>query len=185
MSSVPTEHLQALGKKKDYDFDGPWPHLLEAFPNPFRNELLYVPGSTGSVHIEAPEFTSLCPMTGQPDFATIIIDYIPGTKCVESKSLKLYLGSFRNVGEFHESCVARMGRDLVALLAPEMLRVEGRFTPRGGIPFWPVFEYRKEAEILVQQVMGSSLDENAPAKRVASMNLGQPFGQQGVNPPGA
>jgi 7-cyano-7-deazaguanine reductase len=141
MSSVDTSQLQALGNTKQYDFNGPHAHLLEKFDNPFHSKLLHVPGSRGSVHIEAPEFTSLCPMTGQPDFATIVIDYIPGPHCVESKSLKLYLGSFRNVGEFHESCIARMGRDLVELLEPVALRVEGRFTPRGGIPFWPVFEY--------------------------------------------
>lgn len=146
-SSVDTSALQALGQTKQYDFNGPHAHLLERFENPFRLKHLHIPGSKGSVHIEAPEFTSLCPMTGQPDFATIVIDYIPGEWCVESKALKLYLGSFRNVGEFHESCIARMGRDLVDLLNPEMIRIEGRFTPRGGIPFWPVFEWHRAGGI--------------------------------------
>lgn len=143
MSSVPTDHLQALGAKKDYDFNGPHARLLESFPNPFKKEELTVPGAQGIIYIRAPEFTSLCPMTGQPDFATIVVEYVPDKWCVESKSFKLYLGSFRNVGEFHESCIARMGRDLVALLDPTMLIVRGEFTPRGGIPFWPTFHYQK------------------------------------------
>lgn len=82
-------------------------------------------------------------MTGQPDFATIVIDMEPDQWCVESKSLKLYLGSFRMHGEFHEACVCRIANDLVALLQPRWLRVEGRFTPRGGIPLWPKAEYRR------------------------------------------
>ena len=93
-----------------------------------------------------PEFTSLCPVTGQPDFAMFVIDYVPRHSLVESKSLKLYLGSFRMAGEFHESCVARIGRDLVTLLQPTALKVEGRFTPRGGIPFWPTFTYSDPAK---------------------------------------
>lgn len=82
-----------------------------------------------------------CPLTGQPDFATIVIDYVPRDRCVESKSLKLYLMSFRNHGEFHESCVARIFSDLTELLDPKKLVVEGRFTPRGGIPFWPKISF--------------------------------------------
>lgn len=143
MSSVETQHLQALGANKQYDFNGPHAVLLESFENPFARTGLHVPGAVGSVLIKAPEFTSLCPMTGQPDFATIVIDYIPDKHCVESKSLKLYLGSFRNAGEFHESCIARIGRDLVALLDPFTMNVRGEFTPRGGIPFWPEFRYSK------------------------------------------
>ena len=89
----------------------------------------------------APEFTSLCPVTGQPDFAHIVIDYVPGDWLVESKSLKLYLASFRNHGAFHEDCTLRIGKDLVALLEPRWLRIGGYFYPRGGIPidvFWQV-----------------------------------------------
>ena len=82
-----------------YVYDHPTPSLLETFTSPFDEKIM------GTVHIEAPEFTSLCPITGQPDFATIVIDYKPVIYCVESKSLKLYLGSFRMHGEFHESCV--------------------------------------------------------------------------------
>jgi 7-cyano-7-deazaguanine reductase len=86
-----------------------------------------------------PEFTSLCPVTGQPDFAHVVIDYLPDAWLVESKSLKLYLGSFRNHGAFHEDCTVRIGRDLVALLSPRWLRIGGYWYPRGGIPidvFW-------------------------------------------------
>jgi 7-cyano-7-deazaguanine reductase len=87
----------------------------------------------------APEFTSLCPVTGQPDFAHLVIDYAPGRWLVESKSLKLYLASFRNHGAFHEDCTVRFGKDLVALLKPKWLRIGGYWYPRGGIPidvFW-------------------------------------------------
>lgn len=126
--------LKALGTTTKYKFDKPDSKLLECFPNPMK-----VTGRMcdATIHIECPEFTSLCPKTGQPDFAKIVIDYSPGDSCVESKSLKLYLGSFRMHGEFHESCVARITNDLFKLLAPEWITVEGQFTPRGGIPFWP------------------------------------------------
>ena len=110
---------------------------LETFENPNKSRDFHI-------QMEIPEFTCLCPKTGQPDFATIIIQYVPNGKCVESKSLKLYLGSFRNHGEFHESCIARIANDLVALLDPLALRVKGEFTPRGGIPFWPTVTYTKQ-----------------------------------------
>ena len=86
-----------------------------------------------------PEFTSLCPVTGQPDFALLVIDYVPDSWLVESKSLKLYMGSFRNHGAFHEDCTVGIGKRLVALLAPRFLRIGGYWYPRGGIPidvFW-------------------------------------------------
>ena len=91
----------------------------------------------------APEFTSICPVTGQPDFAHIVIDYVPGDWLVESKSLKLYLGAFRNHGAFHEDCTLRIGKDLVALLEPRWFRISAYFNPRGGIPidvFWQTGE---------------------------------------------
>ena len=132
------ENLKKLGEgKTSYSYDKPAPELLEFFESPFDPEF------KGVVNIVAPEFTSLCPKTGQPDFATIVIDYEPDHRCVESKSLKLYLGSFRMHGEFHESCVNRIAKDLINLLEPKTMRVEGRFTPRGGIPFWPVVEWRQ------------------------------------------
>lgn len=91
------------------------------------------------VRFAVPEFTSICPVTGQPDFAHLVIDYVPQDWIVESKSLKLYLGSFRNHGAFHEDCTVRVGRDIVALLEPKWLRIGGYWYPRGGIPidvFW-------------------------------------------------
>lgn len=133
------DELQSLGSNNtEYQYDGADASLLEYFPNP----LLGGPGR-GTVNIKAPEFTSLCPKTGQPDFATIIVDYQPYERCVESKSFKLYLGSYRNVGEFHESCVRRIANDLIKLLDPISLTVKGEFTPRGGIPFWPEVTYAR------------------------------------------
>jgi 7-cyano-7-deazaguanine reductase len=139
------EQLKSLGEKKTvYAYDQPDAGLLEAFPSPFALPERNPCGAVGTLHIVCPEFTCLCPMTGQPDFATLIIDYQPDQLCVESKSLKLYLGSFRMFGEFHEAGVNRICNDLVKLLDPVSLTVKGEFTPRGGIPFWPTAEYRKE-----------------------------------------
>ena len=90
-----------------------------------------------------PEFTSLCPITGQPDFATITISYVPGEKMVESKSLKLYLFSFRNHGDFHEDCVNIIMKDLIRLMDPKYIEVWGKFTPRGGISIDPYCNYGK------------------------------------------
>ncbi|MBM7068024.1 preQ(1) synthase [Actibacterium sp. 188UL27-1] len=92
-----------------------------------------------NVRFTAPEFTSLCPMTGQPDFAHLVIDYVPAAWLVESKSLKLYLGAFRNHGAFHEDCTISIARRLVSFLEPHWLRIGGYWYPRGGIPidvFW-------------------------------------------------
>ncbi len=101
------------------------------------------PGETYVARFTAPEFTSLCPVTGQPDFALLVIDYVPGKWLLESKSLKLYLGSFRNHGAFHEDCTLRIGKDLVALLEPRWFRIGGYWYPRGGMPidvFWQTGE---------------------------------------------
>jgi 7-cyano-7-deazaguanine reductase len=105
---------------------------LDRVPNP-HPDVNYVARFT------APEFTTLCPVTGQPDFAILVIDYVPNKWLVESKSLKLYLTSFRNHGGFHEECTIAVGKRLVALLKPRWLRIGGYFYPRGGIPidvFW-------------------------------------------------
>ena len=93
------------------------------------------------VTFDCPEFTSLCPITGQPDFAKITINYIPNVKMVESKSLKLYLFSFRNQGDFHEDCINIIMKDLVKLMEPKYLEVKGIFTPRGGISIYPFANY--------------------------------------------
>ena len=97
------------------------------------------PGSPYAARFTFPEFTALCPVTGQPDFAIMVIDYVPNRWLVESKSLKLYLNSFRNHGAFHEDCTVAIGRRLVELLKPRYLRIGGYFHPRGGMPidvFW-------------------------------------------------
>ena len=109
---------------------------LETFPNPN-------PGRDYEISFEAPEFTCLCPMTGQPDFATIRIRYVPDQKCVELKSLKLYLWSFRNEGAFHEAVTNRIADDLVAALDPRYVMVEGDFYVRGGIHTKVKVEHRK------------------------------------------
>jgi 7-cyano-7-deazaguanine reductase len=101
--------------------------VLETVPNP-------EPGLTYLVRFAAPEFTSLCPLTGQPDFAHLVIDYVPGPSLVESKSLKLFLGSFRNHGAFHEACTLQIAKRLVAAAKPVWLRIGGYWYPRGGIP---------------------------------------------------
>jgi 7-cyano-7-deazaguanine reductase len=101
--------------------------VLERVPNPHA-DLAYC------IRFAAPEFTSLCPLTGQPDFAHLVIDYVPRGWIVESKSLKLFLGSFRNHGAFHEACTIDIARRLVALLDPAWLRIGGYWYPRGGIP---------------------------------------------------
>ncbi|MDX6749210.1 preQ(1) synthase [Geminicoccaceae bacterium 1502E] len=106
--------------------------VLETVPNPH-------PGTCYLVRFTCPEFTSLCPVTGQPDFATLVIDYAPRELLVESKSLKLYLTSFRNHGDFHEACTVGIGRRLAETLDPVWLRIGGYWYPRGGIPidvFW-------------------------------------------------
>lgn len=116
--------------------------LLEKFLNPMR----LVPG-TPVIQLggfdDPKEFTSLCPKTGQPDFARIVVEYVPNRFCVESKSWKLYLGSYRNHQDFHESCVTKICADLIALLDPLWIRVSGEFTPRGGISINPSIEYTR------------------------------------------
>ncbi len=108
--------------------------------------IAYVPRKTGAdsprmiVRFTAPEFTSLCPVTGQPDFARIVIDFLPRAKLVESKSLKLFLGSFRNHGAFHESCTEIIGERLFDAMAPYWLRVISLFYARGGIPIDVMWE---------------------------------------------
>ncbi|MEQ8396488.1 preQ(1) synthase [Thalassobaculum sp.] len=101
--------------------------VLEKVANPH-------PGADYMVRFTAPEFTSLCPVTGQPDFAFLMIDYVPQDWLVESKSLKLYLGSFRNHGAFHEGCTIEIAKRLEALMAPKWLRIGGYWYPRGGMP---------------------------------------------------
>ena len=132
-SSRENEGLKALGKKVVYK-DNYAPEVLETFENRHQENDYWV-------RFNCPEFTTLCPITGQPDFAEIRISYIPDVKMVESKSLKLYLFSFRNHGDFHEDCVNVIMKDLVKLLDPRYLEVTGLFTPRGGISIYPYANY--------------------------------------------
>lgn len=127
-------HLSLLGQQKTVYPTEYSPNLLEAFDNRhLENDYM--------VHFHCPEFTSLCPITNQPDFATIRIAYIPNIKMVESKSLKLYLFSFRNHGGFHEDCINLIMKDLIQLMKPKYIEVEGIFTPRGGIAIYPFANY--------------------------------------------
>ncbi len=132
-----TEGLSLLGNKKTVYRDDYAPEVLEAFINKH-------PENDYMVTFNCPEFTSLCPITGQPDFAKIVINYIPDEKMVESKSLKLYLFSFRNRGDFHEDCVNIIMKDLVKLMDPKYLEVKGIFTPRGGIAIYPFANYGRK-----------------------------------------
>lgn len=137
------DNLNALGSAgTEYQYASADAKLLEAFPNPM---LVKLDGSDQAIiEVASPEFTSLCPKTGQPDFATILINYVPNTLCLESKSLKLYLGSFRMARMFHEACVQKVCDDLVALLDPYMMVVQGQFSSRGGIKFWPTAKHFKK-----------------------------------------
>lgn len=127
------EGLQALGAKTEYQ-NNYSPQVLETFQNRHQENDYWV-------QFNCPEFTSLCPITGQPDFAEIKIMYLPDEKMVESKSLKLYLFSFRNHGDFHEDCVNTIMKDLIKLMNPKYIEVIGLFTPRGGISIHPYANY--------------------------------------------
>ncbi len=135
--------LKNLGRQVDYSFDYS-PEFLEAIPNKNSARNYFV-------KLNCEEFTCVCPITHQPDFATLIIRYIPDEKLVESKSLKLYLTSFRNTGTFHEDVVNRIADDLINLLAPRYLEIEGLFKVRGGIAIEPFVNYgRGEFEELAK-----------------------------------
>lgn len=126
-------HLGSQRTTYDMNYN---PSVLETFINQH-------PDNDYFVKFNCPEFTSLCPITGQPDFATITISYVPNVKMVESKSLKLYLFSFRNHGDFHEDCINTIMKDLIALMDPKYIEVWGKFTPRGGISIDPYCNYGK------------------------------------------
>ena len=128
------EGLELLGNQQvSYPTDYA-PEMLETFQNKH-------PENDYWVKFNCPEFTSLCPITGQPDFATIYINYVPDERMVESKSLKLYLFSFRNHCDFHEDCVNIIMKDLIELMDPKYIEVWGEFTPRGGISIHPYANY--------------------------------------------
>ena len=147
------EGLVALGNKTQYSMDYA-PEVLETFENKH-------PENDYWVQFNSPEFTSLCPITGQPDFAEIKIMYLPDKKMVESKSLKLYLFSFRNHGDFHEDCINIIMKDLIKLMQPKYIEVIGIFTPRGGISIYPYANYG----------MPNSPYENLAKKRLMEHNI--------------
>lgn len=135
-----TTHLRTLGTgKTDYPDSGPHAGILEAFPNRF-------PDRPYIVSIAFPEFTSLCPVTGQPDFATILVEYIPDQLCVESKSFKVYMFAFRNHQSFMETITNTVLDDMVKTLNPLWCRVKGLFTPRGGTRLHVMAEHFKDVE---------------------------------------
>ncbi len=127
-----TNDLKSLGAQTGLP-QSPEEAALERVPNPH-------PGTPYVARFTAPEFTSLCPVTGQPDFAHLVIDYVPNAWLVESKTLKLYLASFRNHGAFHEDCTVAIGKRLASFLEPQFLRIGGYWYPRGGIPIDVFFQ---------------------------------------------
>lgn len=130
------EDVTLLGNKNvKYSMDYA-PEMLQTFINKHQDNDYFV-------KFNCPEFTSLCPITGQPDFATVYISYVPDVKMVESKSLKLYLFSFRNHGDFHEDCMNIIMKDLIKLMDPKYIEVWGKFLPRGGISIDPYCNYGK------------------------------------------
>ena len=147
------EELQALGHHTEYSQDYA-PEVLETFENQH-------PDNDYRVRFNCPEFTTLCPITGQPDFAEIRIAYIPDRRMVESKSLKLYLFSFRSHGDFHEDCINTIMKDLVKLMEPRYIEVTGLFTPRGGISIYPYANYgrpgTKYAEMAEHRLLNHDL----------------------------
>lgn len=149
----------SLGNSETVYPDHYAPHLLEAFPN--KN-----PSKIAFTTFICTEFTSLCPKTGQPDFARIYINYIADKKMVESKSLKLYLFSFRNHGDFHEDCVQKICDDLAKLMSPLYLEVIGEFTPRGGIAIFPFAQYAsaKKEHLRFAKMRDERLINYAPGK---------------------
>ena len=141
------------GTKYQFDYR---PDVLETFVNKH-------PGNEYLVTFDCPEFTSLCPKTGQPDFGSIVINYIPRERMVESKSLKLYLFSFSNHGDFHEDCVNIIMKDLIKLMDPKYIEVRGIFNPRGGISIYPFANYGDDQhQDLVKARLLASFD---PVKR--------------------
>ncbi|MDW0117716.1 preQ(1) synthase [Sporosarcina thermotolerans] len=146
MKQSDTKDLTLLGNQNteyNYDYN---PGILETFENQHQDNNYFV-------KFNIPEFTSLCPMTGQPDFAAIYISYIPDVRMVESKSLKLYMFSFRNHGAYHEDCVNIIMNDLIELMDPRYIEVWAKFTPRGGISIDPYCNYGKLGTMFEEMAM--------------------------------
>lgn len=148
------EGLTLLGNQRTVYSDEYAPDVLEAFMNKHPDRDYWV-------RFVAPEFTSLCPITGQPDFATIYIDYIPGEKMVESKSLKLYLFSFRSHGAFHEDCVNIIMNDLIRLMDPKYIEIRGDFSARGGISIIPYCNYGRPGSMYEELALRRMMSHNS------------------------
>jgi 7-cyano-7-deazaguanine reductase len=155
-------HLGSRETRYGFEYD---PGLLESFPN--KN-----PKNDQWVTFVCTEFTSLCPLTGQPDFAKIFINYIADRTMVESKALKLYLFSFRNHGDFHEDCIQKICNDLTRLLNPRYLEVVGEFTPRGGIAIFP-FSASHNGQARFKKLHADRLSGYSPGKY--TFELGKPY----------
>ncbi|RLA71286.1 MAG: 7-cyano-7-deazaguanine reductase [Epsilonproteobacteria bacterium] len=154
-----SDEVQQLGSEQtEYTYEYA-PHLLETFEN-------IHPQRDYWVTLNADEFTSLCPKTNQPDFGTLIINYIPNIQMVESKSLKLYLFSFMNSGEFHEDVVNKIGKDLVAIMSPKYLEVVGMFYPRGNISIHPTFSFSNGEETYEEIEKHRFLNRNINPQRI-------------------
>ena len=152
------DDLKSLGNNSEYLFSYS-PEVLETFEN--RH-----PENDYWVKFNCPEFTSLCPITGQPDFATIYISYIPDQKMVESKSLKLYLFSFRNHGGFHEDCINIIMKDLIQLMNPKYIEIWGKFTPRGGISIDPWCNYGKPGTTFTEMAIHRLINHDMNPEKV-------------------
>ena len=151
--------ITLLGNQKTKYPDDYAPQMLETFINKHQDNDYFV-------KFNCPEFTSLCPITGQPDFATIYISYIPDVRMVESKSLKLYLYSFRNHGDFHEDCVNIIMKDLIKLMDPKYIEVWGKFTPRGGISIDPYCNYGRKGTKFEEMAMHLLMEHDMYPEKV-------------------
>ena len=151
--------ITLLGNQKTKYPDDYAPQMLETFINKHQDNDYFV-------KFNCPEFTSLCPITGQPDFATIYISYIPDVRMVESKSLKFYLYSFRNHGDFHEDCVNIIMKDLIKLMDPKYIEVWGKFTPRGGISIDPYCNYGRKGTKFEEMAMHRLMEHDMYPEKV-------------------
>ena len=151
--------ITLLGNQKTKYPDDYAPQMLETFINKHQDNDYFV-------KFNCTEFTSLCPITGQPDFATIYISYIPDVRMVESKSLKLYLYSFRNHGDFHEDCVNIIMKDLIKLMDPKYIEVWGKFTPRGGISIDPYCNYGRKGTKFEEMAMHRLMEHDMYPEKV-------------------
>ena len=151
--------ITLLGNQKTKYPDDYAPQMLETFINKHQDNDYFV-------KFNCPEFTSLCPITGQPDFATIYISYIPDVRMVESKSLKLYLYSFRNHGDFHEDCVNIIMKDIIKLMDPKYIEVWGKFTPRGGVSIDPYCNYGRKGTKFEEMAMHRLMEHDMYPEKV-------------------